>query len=277
MELKGIDVSSFHGKIKWDKVKPNVNFVIIRAGWSKTDIDTMFRVNITEAIESGLNVGVYWYLYGKSEEDMKSNAKKCHEMIAPYMRHITMGVWAVWNSDSDTYYGKALSKYNRTKFLKVFMNEMKKYGYDVGYFADSKYIEKVSYHILFEYPLWLSYFATAPSEKYPAFMWQYDCRGKIDGIVPRVDLDICFGDIKDYKPMLSLSFNTTLTIGSSSDRIVMIKSLLSERGYEIKNMGNLFEGSTYEAVKQFQEDNNLNVTGTVDKVTWDLLTGGLHG
>ena len=277
MELKGIDVSSYHGKIKWDKVRENVDFAIIRAGWSNTEIDPMFRKNIEDAIKAGLQVGIYWYLYGKNTKDIQANAKKCREIIEPYRRFITMGVWGVWNSDSDTYLGKRIAKTERTAYLKAFLEAMKGYGYDVGYYADSSYVEKFSFFSLSDYPLWLSYFATAPNEKYPCLIWQNNCHGKIDGVVTRVDLDTCFGDIKDYNPKFEVKFSKPLSIGSGGDKIVMIKSLLSERGYEITNMGAKYEGSTYEAVKKFQEDNGLDVTGTVDKITWDLLTGGLNG
>lgn len=278
MELKGIDVSSYHGKIKWDKVKADgIEFAIIRAGWSNTDIDPMFRKNIEEAISAGLEVGIYWYLYGKDEKDMKANAKKCNEIIMPYKKFISMGVWGVWNSDSDIYKKKYTTKLERTQLLKTFLKDMKEYGYDAGYYADSKYISKFAYYTISEYPLWLSYFATNPNPQFTSLMWQQNCHGKVDGIVPRVDIDICFGDIKNYKPSNTLDFRDTITLGSKTDRVIMIKSFLSEKGYEITDVSNLYEGSVYEAVKKFQKDNNLEVTGTVDKITWDALTGGLNG
>ena len=101
---KGIDVSNYQGKIDWAKVKADgIDFVIIRAGWGKTNVDPKFRANIEGAVTAGLNVGVYWFLYAKNENDIVLNAKKCADVIEPYRKQINLKVWADWEYDSDKY------------------------------------------------------------------------------------------------------------------------------------------------------------------------------
>ena len=81
MELKGIDVSKWQGKIDWRGVKESgVKFAIIREGWGKksaSQIDKQFKANYEGAKDIGIPVGVYHYSYADSISDAKKEAEFC--------------------------------------------------------------------------------------------------------------------------------------------------------------------------------------------------------
>ena len=66
---KGIDVSKWNGSINWQSVKNSgVDYVIIRAGYGNSTVDSQFKNYIEGAINAGLKIGVYWFSYATSAE-----------------------------------------------------------------------------------------------------------------------------------------------------------------------------------------------------------------
>ena len=272
MESRGIDVSNYQGKINWAKVKADgINFVIIRAGWGKTNVDPKFRDNIDGALSAGLDVGIYWFLYAKNENDIVLNAKKCYEVIEPYRKGITMKVWADWEYDSDKY-KPGLTKAQRTEWVKKFCEEMKKYAFEVGIYANPDYL-KTKFNDVSEYPLWLAYYATSKG-KYEPLMWQYTSSGHVDGIVGRVDMDIFYGNAVDKPAPAPIQKNYPIVrSGSSGEYVKLLQSILKEKGYDCGPIDGVFGPKTYKAVTKFQRDaKTLVVDGIVGPKTWAELT-----
>ena len=58
--------------------------------------------------------------------------------------------------------------------------------------------------------------------------------------------------------------------GAEGELVIQLQDLLSKAGSKIKVSG-VFGIGTYSAVKAFQKKNNLEVTGVVNKKTWDKL------
>ena len=272
MESKGIDVSNYQGKIDWAKVKADgINFVIIRAGWGKTNVDPKFRANIEGAVSAGLDVGIYWFLYAKNENDIVLNAKKCYETIEPYRKAITLKVWADWEYDSDKYC-PGLTKAKRTEWVKKFCSEMTKYAYDTGIYANPDYIQS-KFNDISDYPLWLAYYATSKG-KYNPFMWQYSSKGQVNGIVSKVDMDICYGEVQSSNPAPAPQKNyPTIRSGSSGEYVKLLQSILKEKGYDCGAIDGIFGPKTYKAVTRFQRDcKTLVIDGIVGPKTWAELT-----
>lgn len=270
-ELKGIDVSNYQGKIDWVKVKADgINFVIIRAGWGKTNIDPKFRDNIEGAVTAGLNVGIYWFLYAKTENDIVLNAKKCQETIEPYRSAITMKVWADWEYDSDKY-KPGLTKQQRTAWVKKFLEEMKRYGFDVGIYANPDYL-KTKFTDVSEYPLWLAYYATSKG-KYNPLMWQYSSSGKVNGITSRVDMDIYYGTAESAPMPSPEKKYPVIKSGSTGEYVKLCQSYLNDYGFNCGAVDGIFGPKTLAAVKAFQKDRGLEVDGCVGPITWGALKG----
>lgn len=223
MEIKasGIDVSSFQGNINWTKVKnAGIDFAIIRAGWGKSGVDPKFKTNIQNAVSAGIrNIGIYWFIYAYTEQDVIQNAISCDNLIKQYKDNINFKVWCDWEYDSDSYYqkhfGKTLDKTTRTKWVKTWCEKIKSLGYNVGIYANPDYINN-KFNSIVEYPLWLAYYTTSMGkyESYSPMLWQYSSKGKIDGISGNVDCNYYYGNEIRENITTKQETTTTTTVGT---------------------------------------------------------------
>lgn len=195
--MNGIDISSYQKVTDWNAVKANKDFVIIRAGWGSTHVDSSFQAHMENALKAGLKVGVYWFLYAKNENDIRNNAKKCNEVIGKYKDNITMRVWADWEYDSDNFC-PGLDVATRTKWVRIFLTEMENYGYSVGVYANKDYL-KNKFSDLSDYPLWYAFYATNKGGQV-CEIWQNSSKGNVCGIKGLVDVDFYYEDTVEKKP-----------------------------------------------------------------------------
>ena len=194
-QLKGIDVSKWNGRIDWKKVKKaGIDFCIIRTGYSKT-VDYKFKYNIEEAIENGLQIGVYHFSYATTNAKAKEEAEFCLKLIKPYRKYITLGVWFDYEYDSVSYsrrYGVYPTKKSVTSLAKTFCSTVEKNGYSTGIYTNldfsSNYFTK---EVLNKYPTWIAVWGKMNYHgKYA--MWQYTDSGRVDGIYGKVDMNIFY-------------------------------------------------------------------------------------
>lgn len=194
-QLKGIDVSKWNGRIDWKKVKKaGIDFCIIRTGYSKT-VDYKFKYNIEEAIDNGLQIGVYHFSYATTNAKAKEEAEFCLELIKPYKKYITLGVWFDYEYDSVNYsrrYGVYPTKKSVTSLAKTFCSTVEKNGYSTGIYTNldfsSNYFTK---EVLDKYPTWIAVWGKMNYHgKY--VMWQYTDSGRVNGIHGKVDMNIFY-------------------------------------------------------------------------------------
>ena len=73
MEIKGIDVSAWQGKIDWKKVADyGMGFAILRITEAGNIVDKYFEANLTGCNKHKIPVGVYKYSYAKSSSRYSS-------------------------------------------------------------------------------------------------------------------------------------------------------------------------------------------------------------
>lgn len=198
-KMLGIDVSKHNGRINWKKVKAaGVDFAIIRAGYGWTYTDSCFVYNIESAIANGIKVGVYWFIYALSVEEAIKNANKCHSVIAPYAKDITLNVWCDLEYDSDNYANKqgiVFSKEKRTAMVKAFCEQLQGLGYEAGVYANRDYL-RCKFNDLSNYPLWYALYGSAKDRE--CLMWQYTSKGTVDGVKGSVDMNYLYAEEKEY-------------------------------------------------------------------------------
>ena len=61
--------------------------------------------------------------------------------------------------------------------------------------------------------------------------------------------------------------------GAKGDIVVEIQTLLTEHGYPVGTIDGDFGKKTENAIKEYQTDNGLEVTGTIDEATYEKLIG----
>ena len=195
-QLKGIDVSKWNGRIDWKKVKKaGIDFCIIRTGYSKT-VDYKFKYNIEEAIDNGLQIGVYHFSYATTNAKAKEEAEFCLKLIKPYRKYITLGVWFDYEYDSVSYsrrYGVYPTKESVTSLAETFCSIVEKNGYSTGIYTNldfsSNYFTK---EVLNKYPAWVACWSSRMTYKGDFVMWQYTDSGRVDGINGIVDMNWYF-------------------------------------------------------------------------------------
>lgn len=255
--MKGIDVSSYQSVINWAEVKASgVEFVIIRAGWGKTNIDASFKKHIEGALNAGLKVGVYWFIYAKSEADVKKNASKCDAVIKDYKDRITERVWADFEYDSDKYF-PGLDKATRTRWVELFCEEMQDKGYSVGVYANKDYLKNY-FNDLSKYPLWFAYYARVKGDQV-CEIWQSSSAGSVPGISGNVDLD------EKYEATASEPVKTEPAKAEEEPQTDLVH--IVKAGDTLGGIAKKY-GTTYQALAEYNGIKNPNIisVGQVIKI-----------
>lgn len=191
--LIGLDISKYQGDIDFDTIKSEgVSFVMIRVGTEKKDtgefvLDPKFKQNIEGAIESGIDVGIYFYSYAKTKNEAIEDAKWVIDQIKDYK--ITMPVafdWEDW-TDFNSY---NVSFKELTNIAYAYLNELNKKGYDTFLYSSKTYLQNIWTNE--KYDTWLAHYIdkTTYTGKYK--MWQLCSDGVINGINGYVDIDIYY-------------------------------------------------------------------------------------
>ena len=178
MQVKGIDVSKYQGKIDWLAVKAaGYKFVIIRAGWSWYDgginVDTPFIDYIEGAQAAGLDVGVYLYSYDRSAAAAKIAAQRLIELLKPYK--LTYPVFFDMEYESfNLNAGKALN----TAICKAFLSTIEQAGYYAALYASTDFmLNYLDMPQLSGYDVWAAQYASKCTYPGSYGMWQYGVVG----------------------------------------------------------------------------------------------------
>lgn len=199
--LKGIDISYANSVVDFDKIKATgIDFVIIRVGYGKNNIDAQFLRNIQECNRLGIPCGVYWFTYATSTEMARQEARYCLDAIKPYK--VDYPVFFDLEYDSFKFaMGKDVNIDANANAL-AFLEEIEKAGYIAGNYTNKDYVNRVFSTEVLAYPTWLAYYrnndGSVPNGSYqyitPHTMLQYTSRGKVNGINGHVDLNQSFVD-----------------------------------------------------------------------------------
>ncbi|EPZ9216484.1 SH3 domain-containing protein [Clostridium perfringens] len=202
--LKGIDVSEHQGRINWEQVKDHVDFVMLRAGYGRNNIDKQFIRNIEECNRLGIPVGIYWFSYAHDVAGAKAEANYVLEAIKPYK--IDYPVCYDFEYDTLRYasqQGFTIGKRLATDMINAFCSTIEQAGYRAMNYANPDFINNKFYNNEVNYPLWLAWYGVSEdrAKAYNPSMWQYSESGSIPGIgTNSVDMNYCYKDFlkKDF-------------------------------------------------------------------------------
>lgn len=205
--LKGIDVSEHQGHIKWDDVKGQIDFAMIRVGYGRGNMDKQFAQNITECNRLGIPCGVYWFSYALTPEMARLEAEFCALAVYPYK--IQMPIAFDFEYDSINHavkQGVVITKDIASAMVVQFCNTIENHGYWASMYTNLDYLNRYFNKSLLErYDLWLASWYNKPDfTKRPlnCGMWQWGTR-PINGIYGNVDANVTYKDyltlIKDVK------------------------------------------------------------------------------
>ncbi|MEG2021906.1 MAG: GH25 family lysozyme, partial [Oscillospiraceae bacterium] len=210
---RGIDVSAHQGLIDWPAVKASgVDYAIIRAmTWSQSVgyyvMDPYFDYNVRNAKANGIKVGAYIYTYAFNTNEITDEVNFFHysaEMQGLRRDNIKFD-YPVY---IDVEYNKMLdhANYNeRTDIVRLGMILLEKYGYYPGFYSNQLWLDNYyNGRALFNegYHFWFARYPASPvpengTAQYigiQAQMWQYASDGRVNGIGPNVDVNMCYFD-----------------------------------------------------------------------------------
>ena len=188
--LKGIDVSSWNGKIDWSKVKADgIDFAIIRCatGWKSNSYDdSCWEYNASECERLGISYGVYFYSYATSVEAAKSEADHTLRLLQGH--HPTLPVY--YDLEDDT----VLSTGNTVigQMAQAYCDKISAAGYRVGIYANLNWWNNYLTSSVFTNPSWSKWVAQYYKKcSYGGAydIWQCTSEGRVNGIEGNVDLN----------------------------------------------------------------------------------------
>lgn len=202
--LKGIDVSEHQGRIDWEQVKDHVDFVMLRAGYGRNNIDKQFIRNIEECNRLSIPVGIYWFSYAWNEEMARNEARYVLEAIKGYRVDYPIS----YDLEYDTLNyakknGVTIGKRLTTDMINAFCSTIEQAGYKAMNYANPDFINNKFYNNEVNYPLWLAWYGVSEdrAKAYNPSMWQYSESGSMPGIgTNSVDMNYCYEDFlkKDF-------------------------------------------------------------------------------
>ena len=198
MQIKGIDVSKWQGKIDFAKVKKSgIEFVILRAGYGKEAKDPTFDTNYKAAKAAGLQVGAYWYSYAKSKEDAKKEAATCLKVLKG--KPLDLPIYYDVEDKSQLDKGQKVV----CDIINTFCKELESKNYFVGLYMSKFFLERYTdAKIRANYTVWVAQYSKECTYKENFDMWQYSSQGRVYGINGNVDMDILYRDLASITSIL---------------------------------------------------------------------------
>ena len=295
----GIDISYHQGKIDWAKVKAaGVEYAFIRVGnrgyeSGKLCKDSRFDENVRGALANGIKVGVYFFSQAITEQEALEEASLTLKYISGY--NITLPVVIDWETDKGyrTYSGLTQSKL--TNIISVFCDTVERYGYDsMVYMCKDDYVNRINSPVITsKYKSWVAwYFNEYDSSNYAAnmfhygdllpdmtfkyYMWQYSCKGRIDGIKELVDMNVMILPKKVYEvkinntkkqfvtnvgTALNLSEGISASDSSGNDASSKVTmSVFTGNGTKISKENAFAKAGTYNISYEFTDANGTKVS-----------------
>ena len=210
---RGIDVSRWNHQIDtasgeylpldWSAIKAQgVDFVILKAGSTKSGIEPTFLMDYEGARAAGLEIGVYFYTYATTIEGIRADAEALMTYLEgkkfEYPRYLDL-------EDASL---EALGKNYLSDMCEAFMVTLQENGYYAALYSNHNWLTYIldSAKMFSLYDVWYARYPltdkpTWNEEKYgkQLGMWQYSESGTLDGFSCYFDMNYAY---KDYSEIM---------------------------------------------------------------------------
>ena len=191
----GIDVSVWQGYIDWSKVRNDVDFVILRIGFSET-LDNRFLEYAKGCETYGIPYGVYHYSYALSESAAIAEANFVLKTLDNYGYNPKLGVWFDMEDGTQA----SLSTSLKEAICRGFCDTIRNAGRDPGFYGwTSWFSSSFQRNYLNSIPIWIAQidgFSSNGTATHDGgtWLWQYSWEGSISGIGGDVDCNMCYAN-----------------------------------------------------------------------------------
>ena len=209
MEIKGIDVSAWQGKIDWKTVADyGMGFAILRITEAGNVVDSRFENNLAGCNKYNIPVGVYKYSYAMTTAEIQREARKVVSTLNG--RRIQFPVFL----DLEYNDQRSLGSESVHKMADAFREIVEAAGYKFAIYCNVDWYENVICSHLKKYDFWIARYPAnddgwLQERLRPDFGvgWQYSSKAKIPGISGTVDRNVFY---KDYSEETEKKEETTV-------------------------------------------------------------------
>ncbi len=231
---RGIDVSSYQGRIDWTRVKPYIDFAIIRCGFGnnlRSQDDVYFERNAEMCKKLNIPFGVYLFSYATTLDEMRSEVDHTLRLIKGKKLEYPIFL------DVESKRQMVLPKKELIELVKYYCEEIQKEGYYVGIYSSlSRFKSNLESKELDSFDKWVAEWNEEFTYQGKAGMWQHTAYEELAGIRTRVDGDIAF---LDYPKIIREANLNHLN-----------ENLKFKKGDQLYITGNIYEESNADTIKE---------------------------
>lgn len=209
MEIKGIDVSAWQGKIDWKTVADyGMDFAMLRITESGNVADSQFENNLAGCNKYNIPVGVYKYSYAMTIAEVQSEARKVVTTLNGRKIQFPVFLDLEYNNQ------RTLGSESIHKMADAFREIVEAAGYKFALYCNVDWYNTVICSHLKKYDFWIARYPAnddgwLQERLRPDFGvgWQYSSKAKIPGISGTVDRNVFY---KDYSEETEKKEETTV-------------------------------------------------------------------
>ena len=237
MSAKGIDVSLYQGSINWEKVKPHIDFAILRIGLGDdipSQDDAKFERNYAECVRLGIPFAVYFFSYAVNKTKVQSEIAHIKRLLegktinAPVYIDVENTRGLDW---------RTISNADMLSIMQEFNTQLNALGYKMGIYSSRSafWNEKMSDPWYDNVSKWVAEYGDKVNDFNRTYdIWQHTSKGAIDGINGNVDMNVMYNNVFSFEQAPSVKSNEQLADevingkwGNGTDR----KNRLTAAGY----------------------------------------------
>ena len=263
----GIDCANWQGTIDWAKVKKaGVQFAILKVTRKENTIEKAFERNYAGCIAQGIPMGVYRYVYAKTEAAATAEAKAIVSVLKG--KKVPFRVWLDMEDSSIRGIGKA----GLNAVIAAERKVLEAAGYQVGIYCNQNWYNSVLDVDKLDLPFWIAKYGTnngkqqskpVVKSKHTLWGWQYSSVGKVSGISGAVDVNVAYQKPGAVTGGASVAL---LCKGDRGEAVKLLQHRLNLVGYQLQEDG-IWGAKTDSAVRGYQYKAGLTVDGIVGPKT----------
>ena len=247
---KGIDISYANGRIDWDKMKDNVDFVIIRCGYGgdfTNQDDEQWLANVTACEQRKIPYGVYLYSYATTEDKAMHEATHVLRLLKGHKPDYPVFL------DLEESRISAIGKEKILEIAKIFCERITAAGYVYGTYANKYWYDTFLTDSWYnEHPKWIAQYNKQCTYKGCYDIWQYSETGRFDGFNCDFDLNYCYtsfekGDMNNDGDVTPSDAREILRVAANLDTP---DSLQAEKNADVDGDGDIDSSDARRALRK---------------------------
>ena len=235
---KVLDISHHNTITDWNKIKEQVDAVVIRMGYRRYAsgeivFDKKYREHRAACEQHGIPYSLYFFPCSITEEEAKEEA----DFVIREALGMTFNLPVFADSEvADVKQGNGradwLSREKRTRLLKVFCDRLQNAGIPAGIYASTAWLENNLDMTQLPYTIWVAQWAERCTYTGQYLMWQYTSRAELPGAAAPVDMSICYDWPKNMPEQPEDRVQPQPVPIRASDRMIFAETAMSLVGVQ---------------------------------------------